>query len=160
MDALLDGLVVVAMIANGLLAGLFFVFANAICPGFRAVDDSTYVRAFRAINSTILNGWFLSVFFVAPLSAVAAAALRWWSRSGVLPVTLLVAAAICSASTFVITSAGNVPLNQELDRANIGTEQQRSAARGRFEEPWNRWNRVRTATSVGALALLAIAAVQ
>ena len=84
MDALLDGLVVVAMIANGLLAGLFFVFANAICPGFRAVDDSTYVRAFRAINSTILNGWFLSVFFVAPLSAVAAAALRWWSRSGVL----------------------------------------------------------------------------
>lgn len=160
MTSITLGILVIAMIANGLLAGLFFVFLNAICPGFRGVDDSTYVGAFRAINSMILNGWFLSVFFVAPLSAVAAAALRWWSGGGVVPVTLLVAAAICSASTFVITSAGNVPLNQELDRAPVETEQQRSAARGRFEEPWNRWNLVRTATSVGALALLGIAATQ
>ncbi len=65
---LLDALLIAAIVTNGLLAGLFFVFTCAIAPGFRHLDDATYVRAFRAINRAILNGWFLLVFFTAPLA--------------------------------------------------------------------------------------------
>src|SRR5690625_6898755 len=71
MHALILGpLLVVAIVANGLLAGLFFVFSIAISPGLRRVDDGTYVQAFQAINAAILNGRFLTVFFVAPIAAV------------------------------------------------------------------------------------------
>jgi uncharacterized membrane protein len=31
----------VAVISNGLLAGVFFVFACAVCPGFRRIDDTS-----------------------------------------------------------------------------------------------------------------------
>ncbi|MFV0435173.1 MAG: DUF1772 domain-containing protein [Leucobacter sp.] len=158
MHALLLGpLLVVAIIANGLLAGLFFVFSVAIGPGFRRVDDGTYVQAFRAINAAILNGRFLAVFFFAPLSAAGCVVLLLW-RGGSASLPSVVAGAICSALTFGITAAGNVPLNRELDRAPTFTEPQRRTARQRFETPWNRRNLARTVTSIGALAFLAIAA--
>lgn len=153
---LLDAMLVVATVANGLLAGLLFVFSVAICPGFRSVDDGTYVHAFRAINATILNGTFLSVFFIALLAAAVSVALQLWS-GGHASLPWLIAGAVCSALTFVITSAGNVPLNRELDQAPISTEEQRRAARQEFEDRWNRRNLVRTVTSVGALAFLATA---
>ena len=35
----------VSLITNGMLAGLFFVFSCAIYPGFRRLDDRSYVRA-------------------------------------------------------------------------------------------------------------------
>ena len=76
--SLLDALLIAAIVANGLLAGLFFVFTCAIAPGFRHLDDATYVRAFRAINRAILNGWFLLVFFTAPLATLAYALLGYW----------------------------------------------------------------------------------
>lgn len=145
-----------AIVTNGLLAGLFFVFTVAVSPGFQHIDDHSYVRAFRAINMTIQNGWFLSVFFAAPLSAAASAVMHW--RDGAATATWIIVGAICSALTFGITAAANVPLNRELDQAPIGTEQQRRITRGRFEARWNRWNLARTLTSIGSIAFLATSA--
>lgn len=153
------GLVLVAaVITNGLLAGLFFVFSCAISPGFRRIDDRTYVQAFRAINTAILNGWFLSVFVTAPLSAIASIMLHAWQVGGSAPLLLLLAGAVCSMLTFGITATRSVPLNRGLERSPTDTEQQRSTARQRFEARWTRWNLVRTVTSIGALACLAAAA--
>lgn len=158
MHALLGPLLFVAIVANGVLAGLFFVFSVAISPGLRRADNGTYVRAFRAINTAILNGKFLTVFFVAPIAAIVCAVLHL-ARGGSASLPSVVAGAVCSALTFGITAAGNVPLNQELDRAPIDTEPQRRTARGRFEERWNRRNLARTITSAGALVFLAVASV-
>lgn len=159
MHALVVGpLLVFAIVANGLLAGLFFVFGVAIGPGLRQVDDGTYVRAFRSINAAILNGKFLTVFFVAPIAAAVCAVLHLL-RGGSAPLPLVVAGAVCSVLTFGITAAGNVPLNEELDRAPIDTEHQRRTARQQFETRWNRRNLARTVTSVGSLVFLAVASV-
>ena len=65
----------VAVVANGLLAGLYFAFACAVSPALGRLDSRSYVEAFRSINVVIVNGWFLSVFFLAPATAVAAAVL-------------------------------------------------------------------------------------
>lgn len=69
----------------------------------------------------------------------------------------LVAGALCSLLTFGITAAANVPLNRRLDQAGIETEPQRHAARQGFEDNWNRWNLVRTLTSLGAFVSLTVA---
>lgn len=134
------------------------MFACAITGALRRLDDDTYVRTFRAINTVILNGWFLSVFLGAPLSALGVVAVGIWG-SGVGSLTLVVAGAVCSALTFVITAAGNVPLNQALDAAPIDTPERRQTARLAFETRWNYWNIARTITSTGAVACLAAAAV-
>jgi uncharacterized membrane protein len=140
----------VALVTNGLLAGLFFAFACAVVPGFRRFDDRTYVLAFRAINRAILNGWFLLVFFAAPVSAVVAAVLGGWSWG-------LIAAAALAVLTFLVTVTANVPRNNALDAAVDTTAAGMRAARERFEGPWARWNLLRTVTAVGALVALAVA---
>ena len=137
------------------MAGLFFAFTTAVSPALGRLDDHSFVEAFRAINSVILNGWFLTVFFLAPATAIAAAVWAgishhpsfWWVLAG----------AICSLLTCIVTVAANVPLNEALDAALTSTTTQYAQARSAFEGTWNRWNLVRTLTSLGALAILASA---
>lgn len=149
---------VAAIITNGLLAGLFFVFTCAVAPGYRRIDDHSYVQGFRAINTAILNGWFLSVFAVAPLSAIASVALASHDGGGTRLISLLIGS-ICSIATVVITVVASVPLNNDLERSATDSEHQRRDARGRFEARWNRWNLARTLASTAALASLTVAAV-
>lgn len=154
----LTTLIIVALITNGLLAGTFFVFSCGITPALRRVDNRTYNTAFRAINNSILNRWFLTVFMTAPLSSVANTILRAW-HGGPGLLSIYVVGAICSVLTFVITVAANVPLNRNLDQATVNTDQQRRNAREQFETRWNHWNFTRTVTSISALALFAISAI-
>lgn len=154
----IDALLVAAIMTNGLLAGLFFVFACAITPGFRDVDDATYVQAFQAINRTILNGWFLLVFFTAPLTAVVYPVLGVRQMHSVSP-WLAGVGAICAVLTFLITAAGNVPQNNRLGRSAASNPTNFQAARRGFENRWNRWNLARTLTSTGALSSLTIVGV-
>lgn len=155
---LLDALLIASIATNGLLAGVFFVFSCAIAPGFRRLDDDAYVQAFRAINRAILNGWFLTVFLAAPVTAIVFAVISLL-QGAALTTALVVAGAVGSALTFLITAARNVPLNDRLERAQIGTPDGRRAARRDFERPWNTWNLVRTLTSLGGFVCLALAAV-
>jgi uncharacterized membrane protein len=155
LDALPDALRAAAIISNGLLAGTFFVFTCAVIPGMRQVDHHTFVSTFRAINRAILNGVFLLVFVTAPLSAIACAVTGSGTSTGISPVVAGTAAA-CSLLTFLNTAAKNVPLNDQLARARIGTPAGTARAREAFERPWARWNLVRTLSSILALALLVV----
>lgn len=149
---LFEKILPVGLVANGLLTGLYLAFACAVGPALRRVDDRAFVDVFRAINSAILNGWFLTIFVLAPLVAVAAAG---WAVATQRPGSgWLIAAAVCAAATFVITVAANVPLNQALDAAPTGTSAEYQAARLAFENAWARWNLVRTLTGLGAVILL------
>lgn len=142
-----------ALVCNGLLAGTFFAFACAIVPGLRRVDDRTYVAAFRAINQAILNPFFLVVFLGAPVLAAVAVVLQPAAAAG----PWLIAGLVCAIATFGITVVVNVPLNRRLDDATIGSAGEQSAARSGFERRWNAAHLVRTVTSVGAAAFLALA---
>ncbi|WP_040165316.1 anthrone oxygenase family protein [Microbacterium gorillae] len=140
----------VAIVANGLLAGMFFTFAVAISPGLRRVDDEVFVGTVRSVNRVILRPAFLMVFAAAPVSAVVATVL-----AGGEPLTL--AGAIAALVSFAVTALGNVPRNRDLDRAGA---QPAGLVRARYERPWNRANVVRTIASVLALLLLTAAAVR
>ena len=148
-------IVLIGVISNGLLAGVFFAFSCAVTPGLRRVDDRSYVRTVRAVNSAILNGWFLSVFLIAPLAAVGSA-LAPFIIADSEPSTLLVIGVICSVLTFAITAAVNVPLNRGLDEAPIEAAEAQRAARNVFETRWNRWNLMRTLSSIAAFVVLLV----
>ena len=141
----------VAIVTNGLLAGLFFFCACAVVPGFRRVDARTAVAAFRAINRAIVGGWFLLVFFLAPVSTVTAAVL--------VPSPVSAAGAVCAVLTFLVTVVGNVPLNTALERADVGAEADLRRAWAAFARPWASLNLTRTLTALAALALCAASAV-
>lgn len=68
---------------------------------------------------------------------------------------LAVAALVCAVGSHLITIIGNIPLNKALAASEGGGD---SAAREAFESRWNNLHRIRTALSLAAFALLAVAA--
>jgi uncharacterized membrane protein len=150
MDALQGAALLAATLAMGLMAGVFWIYSNATMPGLRRTDDRTFVGAFKAIDTAIINPPFLSTFLGALLLSGAAAALSV-SDGDVLPWTL--AAFLLYLPVIVITMRINVPRNNEIKAA---TDPDLAAVRSRFDEArWVRWNNVRAIATTAALACLA-----
>lgn len=143
---------VLATVATGLGAGLFYAFSCAVMPALRGSDDTTRVRTMQRINVSIQNGWFALSFAGAPIliavSLVADAVAGHWPRAAGEALGLLL-----FGSALVITFVVNIPLNLALDKA--GPADFASAWRA-FEERWVRWNNARTLTTTAGLAALVV----
>jgi len=145
---------VAATVVTGLLAGFFYAFAHTAMPGIARRDDATYVAAFQGIDQAVYNPWFMSTFVGAPL--LVAAALVMHLDEDPTTLVLLGAALLLAVGTVVVTAAVHLPLNKEIQDVAVDGSGDPGAARVRFEERWVRWNVARTATSVGAFALVAV----
>lgn len=153
---------VLATVATGLLAGLFFTFSIAVMPGLSASDDRTYVGAMQSMNRSILNGWFALASLGALLLTILALVLHL-RADGHKALPWIIVGLVLYVATWIITMAFNVPLNNELERAGNGNVNQitdLAAVRERFETRWIRLNHVRTLLNTGALAALSWALVQ
>lgn len=151
---------VAATVANGLMAGLFAVFAYAVMPGLGRTDDRTFVGAFQSIDRAIINPWFITAFVGSVAFTFVASLLHL--RQGARPVLPWIAAAlVLSVVVVVITASINVPLNNEIVAAGHPDQiADLAAVRGRFEAMWVRWNLVRAVASTAALGCLAWALVE
>jgi uncharacterized membrane protein len=149
-----------AVLATALQAGLYYAFACAVLPGLERGDDRTFVAAMQQVNVAIINPWFLATFLGAPVLAALATvlslggsdrALLGWAALG----------AVFAVATFVITVALNVPLNDALAAAgdpNQATDL--AAVRAAFAPAWERWNSVRALSATVAVGCLARALVE
>ncbi|PZU00224.1 MAG: DUF1772 domain-containing protein, partial [Gordonia sp. (in: high G+C Gram-positive bacteria)] len=63
MTALRESLLIAAVLAVGLIAGLFCAFAYAVMPGLAQTDDPVFVSSMQRINVVIVNPLFLLLFF-------------------------------------------------------------------------------------------------
>jgi uncharacterized membrane protein len=144
-----------ATLSTGLMAGVFAIYANAVMPGLRRVDDRTFVGAFQAIDTAIINPAFLATFLGAFLSTAAAALLHIGADSSALPWSL--AALALYAFVVVSTIAVNVPRNDALKAAGAPDSiPDLEAVRRRFgEQTWARWNFARAVMSTMSFACLA-----
>jgi uncharacterized membrane protein len=148
------GLVVLvaAVTAAGLAAGLFYAYSCSVLPGLARADDRTFVEAMRGINIAIVNPVFMLSFLGAPLLAGVAVvahlrggATLWWA----------VAAFALLVAVIVLTGVVHIPLNNALDAG--GNDYAR--VRARFETSWVRWNLLRTAFAMAGFGCLVAALV-
>lgn len=51
-----------SILLTGLTAGLCFIWSNTITSGIGRLDDLGFLQSFQAMNRTILNGSFFTVF--------------------------------------------------------------------------------------------------
>jgi uncharacterized membrane protein len=154
-ETLRTPLLVTAIVAAGLQAGTYYVWACGVMPGLARVDDHTFVTTLNQVNQAIVNPVFMLTFLGAPILAAAAVvtgtpAARPW----------LIAGLVLAGATVAVTVLGNVPLNDALDRAASATDADVAAARAAFETAWVRWNVVRALTATAALAALGWAALR
>lgn len=145
-----------ATVVTGLMAGFFFAYACSVMVGLARTGDRTFIEAMQWINATVRNAAFGPAFFGALALTVAAAlvtvvrrhpARRW-----------VVTAAVLYAGAFVVTMAFAVPLNDQLAAAGPAAALTDAAeVREAYEDPWVRWNLIRTALNTAALVALVTA---
>jgi uncharacterized membrane protein len=160
LDVLRGVALVAATVTVGLMAGVFWIYANAIMPGLGRTDDRTFVGAFQSIDKAIINPLFLATFLGAlVLSGLAAALHLGADGRPVLP--WVVAALVLYLATVVVTMGINVPLYDALKAAGDPDRiADLAAVRERFDEArWVRWNLARAVASTAAFGCLAWALV-
>lgn len=158
LDLLRRSTLFAATLAGGLVAGTLLAFEVSVMPALARVDDRVFVDVVQRANAAILTPAFLVPFVAAPVAAAAAAALHL--PAGARAALPWVAAGFAlSATTFVVTAAVNVPLNDRLAAAGpAATLADPHAVRLAFEASWTGWHHVRTVTATAAAGCLGWAA--
>ena len=148
-----------ATITTGLMAGLFADFAYAVMPGLGRSSSRTLIEAMQNISRAIINGWFV-LPFLGSIPLIAFAVVLAWRGHGRNVLPWIIAALAVYLAAFLITSAVNVPLNNQLVNAgNPAHLSDLAAVRHSFEHKWVTWNIVRALMHAAAFGCLAWALV-
>jgi uncharacterized repeat protein (TIGR03806 family) len=145
-----------AALGSGLIAGVFFAFSSFVMPALGRILPAQGIAAMQAINVVVLNRSFLGVFVgtAAACLVLGVGALLNWSVPGA--GLRLMASVLYLGGCFLVTRAGNLPLNDAL--AALPAESAKAASLWqRYLVDWTLWNHVRTAASLGAAALFTLA---
>ena len=143
-----------AVIAMGLLAGLFYFSSIAVMPALTAADDRTLVDAMQQMIDKIENPAFFLTLLGAPL--LAAVALSQARRSGSPKTAGWIVAGLALYTVMVlVTIAVRFPLNDDLMNAGDPDRIENLAAvRDDFVTPWVAWDIVRTLATAAAFGCL------
>jgi len=144
----------VAMLAMGLIAGVFYAYDCSVMLGLAKTDDRTFVDVMQRLIVAIENPVFFASFVGALLlTAVAAVLERRLGPGGAF--RWIIAALALYVVAIAVTIGVHMPLNQELvDAGDPDRIADLAAVRERFEARWVSWNIVRTVVSTAALACL------
>ncbi|MCT2560362.1 chryseobasin maturation helper ChrI [Chryseobacterium herbae] len=149
----------ITAVLTALIAGLFYAYSCSVVLGLGKLSDSEYLKSMQSINREILNPvFFLSFMGTAILLPVTTFLFRGDQPAFIF---LLLASAAYLIGVFGVTIAGNVPLNDMLDKFDItgSTADVVKQMRDSFENRWNLLNNVRTVFSVISIALVASACI-
>ncbi|MFI6870626.1 DUF1772 domain-containing protein [Nocardia sp. NPDC050406] len=154
MFALRMAALVAAALSTGLIAGLFYGYANSVMPALNRADDRTMIDVMQKINVVIINPVFMIGFMGTVGFSILAAALHL-GKDVRATLVWIVIGLVLNVIAFGVTSGLNVPLNDQLmaagDPASIGDL---AAVRAQFESSWVAWNIVRAV--LHTLAFLAL----
>ncbi|MBN1239689.1 MAG: DUF1772 domain-containing protein [Gammaproteobacteria bacterium] len=156
-----DVALILAVILCSLVAGFLFAFAVVVMPGIGKLDDGGFIRAFQVIDGVIQNGQplFVFVWIGSLLALLAATAIGVFVLTGVDRLLVIAAAAVYALCVQLPTFTVNIPLNERIQRTDVGTmdDSARRRAREDFEGRWNRWNLFRsTCASVVMIVLVVL----
>ncbi|MER6512111.1 anthrone oxygenase family protein [Nonomuraea sp. NPDC001636] len=140
---------VLALVLNGLMAGVFFAFSTSVMPGLDAVGEEDAAAAMRSMNRKILNPGFLSTFTLAPVASLLAGVFLLIGGDGGPAVLAFAAAVVYFLGSIAVTAAINVPMNNALEAGDLAWQA--------YAPRWTRWNTLRGWASALAVALLGVA---
>jgi uncharacterized membrane protein len=154
-------LLIIATTITGLMAGLFYSWSVSVTPGIGRLGDREYLASFQAMNRAIVNPVFLICFLGAALLLPICTFMNYGQTVSNRFWFLLGASLFYIGGVIVITFAGNIPLNNALDRFDIArsSAEQMAALRAQFENRWNTLNHIRSVAATIALTLAILACV-
>jgi uncharacterized membrane protein len=151
--------VLLSALGSGLVGGFFYAFSTTVMKALGTLPPPQGIAAMQAINTVVINPWFLSVFVgtgVACLGSIVAGISRW-QRPGA--GYALLGAVLYLAGTFLVTMLFNVPRNDALAAAEPNSAEA-AALWAEYLSSWTVWNHVRTAAALAAAALFTVTLLQ
>lgn len=146
-------------LASALIGGVFQSFSDFVMRGLILAEPAGGMESMQQLNRTVYRSVF-PVTFVALAPGTIGFAIYGWLRLSGSPRMLIIAAAVVYLLlVFVVTAAGNVPMNQQLDGL-VHTSAEGHAYWATYGRVWTWWNHVRTVGSVATAVCLLLAAVQ
>jgi uncharacterized membrane protein len=156
MNTLFTVLVFLGALGSGVMAGVFFAFSNFVMAALARLPQAEGIRAMQAINVTVLNRPFLSVFMGTGAISIAAIVLGFFLQPARVGDYALPGGAVYLLGCILVTMRANVPLNNAL--AVLDPQAPDAPARwSNYVRDWTCWNHVRTIACVAALALFILA---
>jgi len=155
-EPLLPAVLLLASVGSALVAGIFFAFSSFLMSALARIPANAGLSAMQEINLTVLNPWFLSVFFgTGVLSLITlAVAVRGWEGPGAAFVSG--GSLLYLGGCLLVTIMFNVPRNEAL--AKVEHRDPTAEAQWRsYVLTWTRWNHVRTVCSLAAAVLFGLA---
>lgn len=150
---------IITAVLTALIGGLFYAYSCSVVLGLGKLSDTEYLKAMQNINREILN----PVFFMSFMGTVVLLPLSTFLLRGQQPVFifLLLATLAYLIGVFGVTVAGNVPMNDTLDKFDISgsTAEAIRQMRENFENRWNFFNNIRTIFSVISIIFVVCACV-
>ncbi|MEW1722322.1 DUF1772 domain-containing protein [Streptomyces sp. NPDC093109] len=151
-----EALEILALVCTGLYAGYMLAFLSGVMPALKEVDDASFTLLMRIVNRKVPGPLFMFLFLGSLAFPAVSVFVAPEVRDG--GGTVLVgAAAVCALVGHLITSGGNVPLNNALESSR-GRGDERGA-RTAFEGRWNALHAVRTLFAIAAFVLVAVAVI-
>ena len=145
-----------AALGCGLIAGVFFAFSTFVMKALAQQPPAHGIAAMQAINITVINPWFMTVFLGTTVICfiLAIAALLKGRSPGAN--YFLVASLLYLIGSFGVTIVFNVPLNNALAIAQPESSEGANLWAS-YLTNWTFWNHVRTIASLAAAALFTAA---
>lgn len=156
---LTDLLLWFTMLSVGLMAGVYFTFSAFVMRALDVIGRPAGMLAMQSINKVIVRSSFLPLFFGSTLAAAVLAVIALLDTEQAGALYLLTGSATYVIGMFVVTLAGNVPLNNALDAADPASAEG-EAMWQRYMSRWVAWNHVRTVACTVSLGLLVAALVE
>lgn len=158
LNLLITALLWFSALGCGIMAGVYFTFSAFAMTAFDRLGALQGAGAMNAINTTILQSWFMPFFFGTTLASAALAgiAIVRWNEPGA--TVMLAGGLLYVVGMFVVTIVFNVPFNNALAEAGQpGADA--TALWERYLREWTAWNHVRTVASTAGAALFIAALV-
>jgi uncharacterized membrane protein len=136
----------------GLIAGVFFAFSTFVMSALARLPAAQGIAAMQAINITVINPWFMTVFMGTAVTCLLLAILSVLQWHQPRSIYLLSGSLLYLVGTFLVTIAFNVPLNEALAKASPDSIEGANLWAG-YLSNWTFWNHVRTVAALaGAIA--------
>jgi uncharacterized membrane protein len=155
-DGLPRTLTVVAVVATGLVAGVFFAFSTFVMPGLRRLADRDGLRAMQGINEAAPASPLFVLVLVG--TAVLGVGLGGWALSDLdePAAPYLLAGGLLYLAAVAITGVYHIPRNDALGLVDPASADAVEAW-GRYYRGWVAWNHVRTLAPTAAVVAYVLA---
>ena len=157
MTYLVQSSLLAGMVGTALIGGLLFAFSICVMQALASVPAEEGMRVMQRINRVILNPLFFFVFMGTSLLSVVNVVVVMSGWGGKCPITFVAASGVYLIGVFIITAAGNVPMNNRLDALKPADGEEYWQL---YLKNWTRLNHLRTAASTMAILLYGIGFIQ